>query len=69
MYNIYNMFEVAVQPNSLRFSDNTPDTKIAPIFVSGAVFLGKAAVGGAVGAAASWGTTRFLDNRFPQRNK
>ena len=51
-------------PNEISFS---PDTKIAPIVVSGAVFLGKAIVGGAIGSAASWGTTRYLDRRFPVR--
>ncbi len=44
-----------------------PDTKVAPIVVGGVVFVGKALVGGAVGAAASWGTTRYLDNRFPAK--
>jgi hypothetical protein len=44
-----------------------PDAKVAPIIVGGAVFVGKALVGGAVGAAASWGTTRILDNRFPAK--
>ena len=48
-------------------TDSTPDTKVAPIVVGGAVFVGKAIVGGAVGAAASWGTTRYLDNRFPAK--
>jgi hypothetical protein len=45
----------------------SPDAKIAPIVVSGAVFLGKAIVGGAIGSVASWGTTRYLDNRFPAK--
>ena len=54
--------------SELSFStDSAPDTKVAPIFVGGAVFVGKALVGGAVGGAASWGATRFLDNRFPAR--
>ena len=48
-------------------TDSTPDTKVAPIIVGGAVFVGKAIVGGAVGAVASWGTTRYLDNRFPAK--
>jgi hypothetical protein len=62
------MIEVQTYNSDLSFSlQNAPDAKVAPIFISGAVFLGKAAVGGAVGAAASWGTTRLLDNRFPQR--
>ena len=62
------MIEVQTYNSDLSFSSqNAPDTKIAPIVISGAVFLGKAAIGGAVGAAASWGTTRLLDNRFPQR--
>jgi len=46
---------------------SAPDTKVGPIVVGGAVFVGKAIVGGAVGAAASWGTTRYLDNRFPAK--
>ena len=52
--------------SELSFS-STPDVKVAPIVVGGAVFVGKALAGGAIGAAASWGTTRFLDNRFPAR--
>ena len=51
----------------LSFSTGAPDAKIAPIVVGGAVFVGKAIVGGAVGGAASWGATRLLDNRFPAR--
>ena len=51
----------------LSFSASAPDTKVAPIVIGGAVFVGKALVGGAVGAAASWGTTRYLDNRFPAK--
>ena len=46
---------------------STTYAKIPPIVVGGAVFVGKALAGGAIGAAASWGTTRFLDNRFPAR--
>jgi hypothetical protein len=48
-------------------SVNSPDVKVAPIVVGGAVFVGKAIVGGVIGSAASWGTTRFLDNRFPSK--
>ena len=48
-------------------SSKNPDAKIAPIVIGGAAFVGKAIAGGAIGAAASWGTTRFLDNRFPAR--
>jgi hypothetical protein len=44
-----------------------PDAKIAPIIVGGAIFVGRAVVGGAIGAAASWGTTHFLDKRFPSK--
>ena len=62
------MFEVQKKNAMMSFSGSySPDAKIAPIVVTGAIFLGKAAVGGAVGAAASWGTTRLLDNRFPAR--
>ena len=50
----------------LSFS-TAPDAKIATIIVGGAVFVGKAIVGGAAGAAASWATTRILDNKFPAR--
>ena len=46
---------------------SAPDAKVAPIIVGSAIFVGKALVGGAVGAAASWGTTRILDNRFPAK--
>ena len=53
--------------SELSFSASAPNAKVAPIIVGGAVFVGKALVGGAVGAAASWGTTRLLDNRFPAR--
>ena len=49
------------------FSTSAPDTKVAPIIVGGAVFVGKAVIGGAIGAAASWGTTHFLDKRFPAK--
>ncbi len=59
------MSQVAID-KSITFSSN-PDTKIAPIVIGGAAFVGKAIAGGAIGAAASWGTTRFLDNRFPAR--
>lgn len=53
---------------SLSFSSQeSPDVKVAPIVVGGAIFVGKAIAGGAIGAAASWGTTRILDNRFPSR--
>lgn len=52
--------------SELSFS-STPDAKIAPIVVGGAAFIGKAFVGGAASAAASWATTRILDNRFPAR--
>jgi hypothetical protein len=52
--------------SELSFS-STPDAKIAPIIVGGAIFVGRAVVGGAIGAAASWGTTHFLDKRFPTR--
>ena len=46
---------------------SAPDAKVAPIIVGSAIFVGRALVGGAVGAAASWGTTRILDNRFPAK--
>jgi hypothetical protein len=60
------MSQVATD-NSISFSSQSPDVKIAPIVISGAAFVGKAIAGGAIGAAASWGTTRILDNRFPAR--
>ena len=44
---------------------STQDVKIAQIIAGGAIFAGKAIVGGAISAAASWGATRFFDNRFP----
>lgn len=49
------------------FSTAAPDAKIPPVVVGGAVFIGKAIVGGAAGAAGSWVTTRILDNRFPAK--
>ena len=49
------------------FSSNSPDTKIPPVVIGGAVFIGKAFVGGAAGAAGSWAATRILDNRFPAK--
>jgi hypothetical protein len=60
------MSQVATD-NSISFSNQNPDTKIAPIIISGAAFVGRAIAGGAIGAAASWGTTRILDNRFPAK--
>jgi len=45
-----------------------PNPKIAPIIITGAVFVGKAVAGGVIGGAASWGVSRILDNRFPSRN-
>ena len=53
--------------SDVSFSTTTPDTKVAPIVVGGVVFVGKAIVGGAVGAAASWAATHYLDNRFPAK--
>lgn len=59
---------VSESTTEISFSaESAPDAKVAPIVVGGAVFVGKAIVGGAVGAAASWGTTRYLDNRFPAK--
>ena len=60
------MSQVATD-NSISFSNQNPDTKIAPIIISGAAVVGRAIAGGAIGAAASWGTTRILDNRFPAK--
>jgi len=58
---------VSESKTELSFSTSTPDAKFAPIIVGGAVFVGKALVGGAIGAAASWGATNYLNNRFPAR--
>lgn len=61
-------FELTNLNNSLSFSSNTsPDAKVAPIVIGGAIFIGKTIIGGALGTAASWGTSRYLDNRFPSR--
>jgi hypothetical protein len=49
------------------FSTSAPDSKIPPIIVGGAVFVGKAVIGGAAGAAGSWVANRILDNRFPAK--
>ncbi len=51
----------------LSFSSEASDAKVAPIIVGGAAFVGKAIAGGVIGTAASWATTRYLDNRFPSR--
>ena len=56
----------AVSEIPLSFSNPT-DSKIAPIVLSAGVFVAKVAIGSAVGAAASWGTTRVLENRFPTK--
>jgi hypothetical protein len=45
-----------------------PNPKLAPFVIAGAVFVGKAVVGGVIGGAASWGANRILDNRFPSTN-
>ena len=58
---------VSVSPSDTLSFSNQPDTKVAPIIIGGAMFVGKAIVGGALGTAASWGTTRYLDNRFPSK--
>ncbi len=63
------MIEVATNNSLNSFSSQTPDPKISPIIVGGVVFVGKAVAGGIIGTVASWGTSRFLDNRFPQRSK
>jgi hypothetical protein len=61
---------VSPTTHSLSFQTTSePDSKFAPIVVSGALFVGKAIVGGAIGTAASWGTSRFLDSRFPPSKK
>ena len=52
--------------SSVSFS-NSPDTKIAPIIVSGGIFVGKAVISGAIGSAVGWATTRILDKRFPSK--
>ena len=53
--------------SEISFSAETPETKVAPLIVGGAVFVGKAIVGGAAGAAGSWAATRILDNKFPAK--
>jgi hypothetical protein len=46
---------------------NSPDTKIHPVVISGAIFVGKAVAGGAIGGATSWAAGRILDKRFPSK--
>lgn len=58
---------VSESKTELSFSTGAPDAKVAPIIVGGAIFVGKALVGGAIGAAASWGATNYLNNRFPAK--
>jgi hypothetical protein len=55
-----------IMVSELSFS-STSDAKIAPIIVGGAIFVGRAVIGGAIGAAASWGATNLLNKRFPAR--
>jgi hypothetical protein len=54
--------------SSFHFSSSPmqPSSKVAPVIVGGAIFIGKALAGGAIGGAASWATTRILNNQFPQ---
>jgi len=54
------------QPLDFSAYSTSPSSKVAPVVVGGAVFIGKAIAGGAIGGAASWAATRILDNRFPQ---
>jgi len=58
---------ISESKTELSFSTGAPDAKVAPIFVGGAVFVGKAIAGGAIGGAVSWGTSRLLDSRFPAK--
>ena len=58
---------VSESTTELSFSTSAPDAKVAPIIVGGAVFVGRAIVRGAISAAASWGATRILNNRFSAR--
>jgi len=51
---------------ALSFADS-PDTKVAPIVIAGASFVGRTIAGGVIGGAASWGVNRVLDNRFPAK--
>lgn len=53
--------------SSFHFSSPTqPSSKVAPVIVGGAILIGKAVAGGAIGGAVSWATTRILNNTFPQ---
>ena len=54
------MIEVQPYNSMISFSSSTPNTKIDPIVVTDAIFIGKAAIGAAGGTAVSWGTTRLL---------
>jgi hypothetical protein len=53
--------------SEISFSTATPDVKVSLLIVGGAIFVGKAIIGGAAGAAGSWATTRILDNKFPEK--
>lgn len=53
--------------SELSFASIPVNSKVAPIVVAGAAFVGKTIAGGVIGGAASWGVNRVLDNRFPQR--
>jgi len=51
----------------ISFSNKNPDTKIAPIIITGAAFLGRAIASGVISAAVSWETNRFLNSKFPSK--
>ena len=56
---------VSPTTHSLSFQTTSePDSKFAPIVVSGALFVGKAIVGGAIGTAAS----SILVSLLPKNN-
>lgn len=56
-----------IQSSELSFSSFPAESKVAPIVIAGAAFVGKTIAGGVIGGAASWGVNRILDNRFPQK--
>ncbi len=60
----YDVSFETIMEGKLSFSqDSAPDAKIAPIIISGAAFVGRAAAGGAIG----WGVNRGLDKAFPKK--
>jgi len=63
-----------IQPTTNQMDSSTsfsttssPDAKVAPIVIAGAMLVGRAVAGGIISGATTWGVNRVLDNRFPSK--